>query len=114
MEVGLLQKMTDYKTDLELVEKIIDYAHSKAIMIQVPMYLGWEFYHITDKEVCLSENYDRWMEVYDYYLKNSPLGKADLFLQRPRHPFWDIGYNCNAEKRKGIKTGPLMTKMFND
>ena len=78
---GTITKMTDYKTDLELVEKIIDYAHSKAIMIQVPMYLGWEFYHITDKEVCLSENYDRWMEVYDYYLKNSPQVKQIYFYK---------------------------------
>ena len=105
---------TDYKTDLDLVEKIIDYAHSKAMLVQVPMYLGWQFYHIDDNEVCLSENYDRWFEVYNHYLKQSPLGKTDIFLQRPRHPFWDVGYNCPSERRKNIKTGPLMTKMFND
>ena len=34
---------TDYKTDLDLVEKIIDYAHSKAMLVQVLCILDGNF-----------------------------------------------------------------------
>ncbi len=104
--------MVEYHTDLELVEQVIDYAHSKGMLVQVPMYLGWEFHHISDDHLCLSEHMDEWMKIYRYYLNKSPLGKADLFLQRPRHPYWDTAYKCPKEKQAGIETGPLMNKMF--
>lgn len=106
--------MTDYETDLELVEQIIDYAHLKGMLVQIPMYLGWEFRHITFDEVGLSEHHDRWMEVYDYYLNESPLGKGDLFLARPRHPIYDWAYQSPAEAEAGIDPGPLLTRMFNE
>lgn len=107
-------EMTDYQTDLELVEQIIDYAHLKGMLVQIPMYLGWEFKHLTFEEVCLSEHHDRWMEIYDYYLNETPLGKGDLFLARPRHPIYDWPYRCPTEEAAGIDPGPLMTRMFNE
>ncbi|NIA31627.1 MAG: hypothetical protein GWP06_17175, partial [Actinobacteria bacterium] len=106
------RRMCDYHTDLDLVEKIIDYAHSKGMLVQAPMYLGWEFYSLDYNRICLSRFYDDWMEVYKYYLTETPIGKCDLFLQRPRDPWWDKGYECCRETQAGIKPGPLMTKMF--
>nr|WP_294898203.1 glycosyl hydrolase 115 family protein [uncultured Pedobacter sp.] len=105
--------MTNYHTDLKLVNEVIDYAHSKGMLVQIPMYLGWEFHHMDEDKVCLSKNMDYWMDMYQYYLTKTPLGKGDLFLQRPRHPYFDIAYNCEEEKKADIKTGPLMTEMFN-
>ena len=106
------KNMTDYHTDLNLVDQVIDYAHSKGMMVQIPMYLGWEFHHMDLDKVCLTEHYDHWMEVYEYYLTKTPLGKCDIYLQRPRHPYYDWAYKCEQEDVAGIKPGPLMTKMF--
>ncbi len=105
-------KLTPYHTDLNLVEQVIDYAHSKGLLVQIPMYLGWEFKHISLDETCLTKYYDKWMETYTWYLTKTPIGKADLFLQRPRHPIYDWPYKCEEESRQGIKTGELMNKMF--
>ena len=105
-------RMTEFHTDLELVSQVIDYAHSKGMMVQVPMYLGWEFKHLDMNEVCLSQFYDKWMEIYEYYLTETPISKADLFLQRPRHPIYDWAYKCEEEAESGIKTGDLMNQMF--
>jgi hypothetical protein len=105
-------KLTDYHTDLHLVGQVIDYAHSKGLLVQIPMYLGWEFKHITLDQTCLTKYYDLWMETYEYYLTKTPIGKADFFLQRPRHPFYDWAYKCPEETAQGIKTGDLMNKMF--
>lgn len=107
------KNLTEYHTDLELVDQVIDYAHSKGMLVQIPIYLGWEFHHIDLDKICLSENMEHWMDVYDYYLNESPIGKGDLFLQRPRHPYYDHAYFCQEEAEAGIKPGPLMTTMFN-
>jgi hypothetical protein len=104
--------MTEYHTDLDLVNQVIDYAHSKGMMVQIPMYLGWEFHHIDFDKICLTEHYDHWMEVYEYYLTKTPFAKGDIFLARPRHPIYDYAYYCEEEEKAGIKTGPLMNKMF--
>ncbi len=104
--------MTDYHTDLELVERVIDYAHSKGLLVLVPMYLGWEFMHLEMDEVCITSHFDRWMEIYSYYLRETPLGKADLFLARPRHPIYDSAYICPEEEAVGLHPGPLMEAVF--
>ena len=106
------QNKVDYRTDLELLEQVIDYAHSKGMMVQIPMYLGWQFHHIDFDKIALSKHHDHWMAVYEYYLTATPLAKGDLFLARPRHPIWDHAYAPPEETKAGIKPGPLMTKMF--
>jgi hypothetical protein len=106
------KNMVEYHTDLELLEQVIDYAHSKGMMVQIPMYLGWEFYHMDFDKISLSKHHDHWMDVYEYYLTKTPLAKGDLFLARPRHPVYDRAYKPADEKKAGIKPGPLMTEMF--
>lgn len=105
-------EMTDYHTDLELVYQVIDYAHSKGLLVQIPMYLGWEFMHLEMDEVCITSHFDRWMEIYSYYLRETPLGKGDLFLARPRHPIYDWAYSCPEEEAVGLHPGPLMEAVF--
>ncbi|MCW8925977.1 MAG: glycosyl hydrolase 115 family protein [Xanthomonadales bacterium] len=107
-------QMTDYHTDLELVEQVIDYAHLKGMLVQIPMSLGWEFRHIGLDQVCLTEHFDLWMETYAYYLSETPLGKADLFLVRPRHPIYDWEYKCPSEEEQGIPHGPLLQRMITE
>lgn len=104
--------LTPFHTDLKLVDEVIDYAHSKGLLVQIPMYLGWEFKHISLDETCLTTYHDKWMATYEYYLTQTPIAKADLFLQRPRHPIYDWAYKCEEETKQGIKTGDLMNKMF--
>jgi hypothetical protein len=105
-------EMTDYHTDLELVDQVIDYAHSKGLLVQIPMYLGWEFMHLEMDEVCITSHFDRWMEIYSFYLRETPLGKGDLFLARPRHPIYDWAYTCPEEEAVGLHPGPLMEAVF--
>ena len=104
--------MVEYHTDLELVDKVIDYAHSKGMMVQIPMYLCWEFRHIDLDKISLSKHHNHWMDVYEYYLTKTPLAKGDMFLARPRHPIYDHPYKPEEEVKAGIEPGPLMTKMF--
>ncbi len=105
-------EMTDYHTDLELVDQVIDYAHSKGLLVQIPMYLGWEFMHLEMDEVCITSHFDRWMEIYSFYLRETPLGKGDFFLARPRHPIYDWAYTCPEEEAVGLHPGPLMEAVF--
>jgi hypothetical protein len=103
----------DYHTDLGLVSRVIDYAHGKGMMVQIPMGLGWEFHHLPYEKICLSKYYDDWMDVFRYYLEETPLGKADLYQCRPRDPWWDKAYKCPEEDAAGIPSGPLTTKLVN-
>lgn len=105
-------QMTEFHTDLELVERVIDYIHSKGMLVQIPMMLAWEFRHITLEQVCLSEYHDLWVDTWEYYLSETPLGKADLFLVRPRHPIYDWAYKCPKEEEQGIEPGPLIDAAF--
>ena len=107
-------QMTEYHTDLELVDQVIEYAHEKGLLVQVPMSLGWEFRHIDLDQVCLTEHHELWMDTFEYYLSETPIGKADLFLARPRHPIYDWQYSCPSEAEQGIPHGPLLEEVFAD
>jgi len=103
-----------YHTDLKLVEQVIDYAHTKGMMVQVNTSLGWEFHHLPYEKTCLSKYYDDWMDGYRYYLEETPIGKADLFTHSPRDPWWDRPYKCPREKILGINQPALHTRLVND
>lgn len=116
------ERVPDYEADPALIREVIAYAHRKGMLVQVPLYLGWEFLRpkegaawrpgrLTDTEVCYSKSADRWHEVLDYLLNSphSPVKDADIFLQRPRHPFLDHPYSpCPGEE-----TGEVMTRWIN-
>ncbi len=103
------QLRPDYMVDLDFLDKMIDYAHQKGVMIQIPMYLAWQFKHIgEDEAVCWTKYQDRWREVWRYYMKETPLGKGDLFLDRPRSQLWDYDYRSAC----GEDTATVMTEAF--
>lgn len=99
----------DYHCNLELVSQLIDYAHSKGVMIQIPMYLAWEFRHITEEQAnCWTHHKQAWIDTWTYYMKETPLGKGDLFLDRPRSQLWDSYYKSSI----GEDVGVVMTEAF--
>lgn len=89
-----------YHCDLDLLAAVIDYAHAKGVKIQIPMYLAWEFKHISEEEAnCWTTHKQTWKDTWSYYLKETPIGQADLFLDRPRSQLWDEPYqsSCNED-----------------
>jgi hypothetical protein len=93
------QLRPDYHCDLNLLEDVIEYAHAKGVKIQIPMYLAWEFKHISDEEAnCWTTHKQKWKDTWAYYLKETPIGQADLFLDRPRSQLWDEPYLSSCDE----------------
>ena len=103
--------MTAFATDFGLINEIIDYAHKKGMMVQVPLTFGYSFGHIDPEKMCLSQFQNHWLEVARSILK-TPLRRADMFVLRPGHPYKNAPYQCPAEDKKGLAPGPLLTKLL--
>jgi hypothetical protein len=98
----------NYEPNTQLLEQIIEYAHERGVMIQVSFYLGWKFKVISDKASLNWAKYKHeWLDVWRYYLKETPIGKCDIFLNRPRDQRWDRKY-----KGKGKGNDPV--SVFNE
>ncbi|MCG8370918.1 MAG: glycosyl hydrolase 115 family protein, partial [Proteobacteria bacterium] len=83
----------DYETNLDLVERMIDYAHEKGMLVQIDMMMGRQFGRITTEESnCWSEHRDAWIGTWSDYLSHTPIGKADIFTLRPRNQLLDWPY----------------------
>jgi len=108
------RKFPGYKTDLDLVDRIMDYAHEKGMMVQVSTYLGYQFHHLPYEKRCLSLFHDDWIEAYRVLLEETPVGRADIIYHSPRDPWWDRPYWCTYEKMLGINSGKLHTRLIND
>lgn len=99
----------DYHVDFDYINEIIEYAHSRGMKVQIPMYLGWAFKHITEEESYNWTAYqDRWIETWRYYMEKTPLGRGDIFLDRPRSQLWDHEYLTSA----GEDVAQVMTEAF--
>jgi hypothetical protein len=99
----------DYHTDLDLIDWVIDYAHARGVRAQIPMYLAWEFRQLTEEQaVCWTQHKQAWIDLWRHYLTETPLGKADLFLDRPRSQLWDCPYVSAC----GEDTATVMTEAF--
>ena len=115
-------KFPGYRADPGLIKEVIDYAHKKSMLVQVPLYLGWEFLrkksdapwrpgHLRSDDLCYSKSAKRWHQVLNYMLdsEHSPVRDADIFLQRPRHAYLDHPYRaCEGEE-----VGAVMTEWVN-
>ena len=108
------ERFPGYRTDLDLVNRIIDYAHEKGMMVQVQTYLGYQFSHLDYNDKCLLRHHDDWMAGYRDLIENTPIGRADLFLHSPRDPWWDRPYRCGYEAALGIDAGALHTRVINE
>jgi hypothetical protein len=99
----------DYRVDFDLLNAVIDHAHSKGMMVQAPMYLAWHFMSITEEEAnCWTRFKDRWVETWEYYMTDTPIGRCDIFLDRPRSQLWDTHYQSSCDE----DTATVMTEAF--
>ncbi|MCG8571618.1 MAG: hypothetical protein MJB14_15900 [Spirochaetes bacterium] len=97
----------DYHVNEKLLNQIIDFAHLLGMKVQVSFYLGWEFQSITNQEaLCWTKHKDRWLSTWQYYLQNTPIGKCDIFLNRPRNQKWDYPYQSSC--------GETVAEVFNE
>lgn len=97
----------DYDINIDYIEKMIDYAHAKGMMVQIDMALGYKINPISIEEAnCWSTYKDKWIAGWKYYLEKTPIGKADIFALRPRHQVWDWKYESACGENK--------TEVFNE
>ncbi|MBN2851164.1 MAG: glycosyl hydrolase 115 family protein [Clostridia bacterium] len=105
------KKYWDYQPDINHIDKLIDIIHEEGMLVQIPMYLGWAFHPLNEQHECWFTHKETWIDTWKYYM-DSPLGKGDLFLLRPRSPIYDVKYRCQCEKCIEAGTGLIMTQVF--
>ena len=96
-----------YDININYIEKMIDYAHDKGMKVQIDMSMGYKIKSLASEYAdCWTENKEKWVEVWNYYLKETPIGKADIYSLRPRNQVWDWEYKSTCGEDK--------TKVFNE
>jgi hypothetical protein len=91
----------DYNVRLSFIDSMINYAHDMGMMVQIDLALGYEFKPMEqEKADCWQNNKADWMAAWKYYFEKTPLGKADIFVLRPRNQVWDWEYksSCGEDK----------------
>ncbi|MEP3568482.1 MAG: glycosyl hydrolase 115 family protein, partial [Flavobacteriaceae bacterium] len=91
----------DYQIDITYLEKMMDYAHSKGMKIQVDFALGYQIHPMDEaKASCWADYKEDWINAWRYYFEETPLAKTDIFILRPRNQVWDWEYksNCGEDK----------------
>ncbi len=107
--VPYLRIRPGYQADVELVNRIIDYAREKGMLIQVSFSLGWHFKTISDEaSYDWTHHREEWIETWCYYLKETPIGRADIFLNQPRHQKLDHPYSSSS----GENTAEVFNEVF--
>ena len=93
--------LPDYQLDIDYLDKMIDYARDKGMKVQIDMALGYQIQPLDIAYAdCWKENKEKWKATWNYYLEETPIGKADIFSLRPRNQVWDWEYesNCGEDK----------------
>lgn len=91
----------EYKINIEYLEKMIDYAHSKGMKIAIDFALGYQIHPMSaDKATCWEHYKEDWIGAWCYYLEKTPLKKTDIFMLRPRHQVWDWEYESSCGENK--------------
>lgn len=102
----------NYQADLNHIDALIDAIHEEGVMVQIPMYLCWQFRTLLEEQECWSRYSRDWINLWHYYMQKTPLGKGDIFLFRPRSPLWDSPYRCKCEACQSKGLGTIMTEAF--
>lgn len=105
------KKNWNYEPDINHIEKIIDLIHSENMLVQIPMYLAWAFNPIGEDAECYVKNKELWIRKWEEYM-DSPLGKGDIFLLRPRSVIYDRHYRCECAECQNLGVGQIMTEAF--
>lgn len=91
----------NYQIDIEYLDKMIDYAKSKGMKIQVDFELGYQIHPMDEKKAdCWSKYKEDWLTAWKYYLEETPLRKTDIFVLRPRNQVWDWEYKSSCGESK--------------
>jgi len=91
--VPYLRIRPGYEANVDLINRIIDYARDRGMKIQISFFLGWQFRYISDRASHdWTHHREEWLETWRYYLKETPIGRGDIFLNQPRdqklaHPY---------------------------
>nr|WP_299074424.1 glycosyl hydrolase 115 family protein [uncultured Allomuricauda sp.] len=91
----------DYQIDIPYLEKMMDYAHSKGMKIQVDFSLGYQIHPMDEEKAsCWADYKEDWIKAWRYYFEETPLAKTDIFILRPRNQVWDWEYksSCGEDK----------------
>ncbi len=90
-----------YDIRLDYIDSMINYAHDKGMLVQIDMALGYKIKPLEEtKANCWKEYKNDWIETWQYYFEKTPLGKADIFVLRPRHQVWDWEYESSCGENK--------------
>ncbi|MBD3351290.1 MAG: hypothetical protein GF364_07365, partial [Candidatus Lokiarchaeota archaeon] len=104
----------NYKPNIDLLNQVIEYGHKKGMKFQVSFYLGWKFKTISDKANKNYEKYkEEWFKTWKYYLESTPIGKCDIFLNRPRDQKWDRRYKGGNYKETALLFNEIFHEMRN-
>ncbi|NAS12994.1 glycosyl hydrolase 115 family protein [Poritiphilus flavus] len=91
----------NYQLDVEYLDRMIDYAHSKGMKVQVDFALGYQLHPMEEEMAnCWKLYKENWIDAWRYYFEETPLAKTDIFILRPRHQIWDWEYksSCGEDK----------------
>jgi hypothetical protein len=91
----------DYDIRISYIDSMINYAHDMGMMVQIDMALGYKIKPMAqDKADCWDKNKQDWIDTWKYYFEETPIGKADIFVLRPRNQVWDWEYksSCGEDK----------------
>lgn len=95
------QIVPDYQLDIDYVDRMIDYAHLKGMKVQIDMSMGYQIKSLEESYGgCWTKYKDKWIEVWKYYLNETPIGKADIYTLRPRNQIWDWEYKSSCGESK--------------
>ena len=97
----------DYDVDIKYIERMVDYAQAKGMQVQIAMGLGYKIKPLDPKySNCWTKHKNKWLDVWKYYLTETPIGKANIFSFRPRNQIWDWEYKSDC--------GEDETEIFNE
>lgn len=91
----------NYNIRESYIDSLIDYAHSKGMMVQIDVSMGYKLKPLDqDKADCWKNHKQDWVNTWKYYFEETPFRKADIFSLRPRNQVWDWEYksSCGEDK----------------
>ena len=96
-----LEMHPDYQFNEAYLNKMLDYIHDKGMLIQIDMIMGRKLGTLsTEASTCWKEYKQDWIDMWTYYMSETPIKKADIIAMRPRNPVWDWEYKstCGEDK----------------
>lgn len=91
----------NYDVRISYIDSMINYAHDMGMMVQIDLALGYKFKPM-DQEMadCWKNHKQDWLAAWRHYFEETPIGKADIFVLRPRNQVWDWEYksSCGEDK----------------